>query len=211
MATLPFDETGIDVHWIGEAPCVAVLRADHVLAGRRVLRLRDLRKRRLLTLASRLRRRIDRVLQQADVEVSDIIETNASSAALAMARAGSGIAIVEPATAYGLPLEGLAVPRPLNTVIPFLVGAFAPAGKPMSPSLAALNDALLEAASAMLPGFQATVPSIVASQRRKRMSGTAPIGLPRSSSACAPTSNGSSSRPSPGSRPASSTGSACAT
>jgi DNA-binding transcriptional LysR family regulator len=153
LATLPFDPAGIDVHWTGEAPCVAVLRADDMLAGRRVLRLRDLRKRRVLTLASRLRRRIDRVLQQADIEVADMIDTNASSTALAMARAGLGIAIVEPATAYGLPLDGLTI-RPLDTVIPFLVGAFTPAGKPMSPTLAALNDALLETASTMLPGFK---------------------------------------------------------
>lgn len=153
LATLPFDETGIDVHWIGEAPCVAVLRADDMLAGRRILRLSDLRNRRVLTLASRLRRRIDRVLKQAEVEVAEMIETNASSAALSMARAGLGIAIVEPATAYGLPLDGLAV-RPLDTVIPFLVGAFSPAGKPISPTLAAFNDALLEAASVMLPGFK---------------------------------------------------------
>lgn len=153
LATLPFEQAGVEVHWIGEAPCVAVMRSGDPLAAHPILRLRDLRQRRILTLASRLRRRIDEVLARARVEAESIIETNASSAALAMVREGLGVAIVEPATAYGLPLDGLTI-RPLDTVIPFLLGAFSPAGKPMSPTLVAFNVAVLEKASALLPNFR---------------------------------------------------------
>lgn len=153
VATLPFEQAGVEIHWIGEAPCVAIVRSDDPLAARPAVRLRDLRKRRVLTLASRLRRRIDTALSRAGIETPAIIETNASSTALAMAREGLGIAIVEPATAYGLPLEGVTV-RPLDTVIPFLLGAFSPAGKPISPTLVSFNEALLKKAPALLPGFR---------------------------------------------------------
>ncbi|WP_342358789.1 LysR family transcriptional regulator [Terrarubrum flagellatum] len=153
LATLPFEESGIDVHWVAEAPCVAVMRADDQLASKSIVSLRDLRERRVLTLASRLRQRINDVLARARIEAPAIIETNASSAALAMAREGLGVAIVEPATAHGLPLEGLTI-RPLDTLIPFLVGAFSPAGKPLSPTLIAFNDALLAKAQTLLPGFK---------------------------------------------------------
>lgn len=152
LATVPFAEIGVDVHWIGEAPCVAVLRVDDVLAARQVVRLSDLRNRRLLTLASRLRGRIDAVFARARIDMGDVIQTNASSAAVAMVRAGLGVAIVEPATAYGLPLDGLTV-RPLDTAIPFLVGAFSPKGRAMPPILVALNAALRDAAASLLPGF----------------------------------------------------------
>jgi DNA-binding transcriptional LysR family regulator len=155
LATLPFEESGIDVHWVGEAPCVAVMRADHPLAARPMVRLRDLRGHRLLTLASRLRQRIDAVLARAHIDIAAIFQSNASATVLAMAREGLGIGLVEPASAHGLPLEGLTV-RPLDTFIPSVVGAFSPAGKPMSPTVVALNEALLEQASAVLPGFRLT-------------------------------------------------------
>ena len=151
LGTLPFTDSDIQVHWTGQAPCVAVLRADDVLAGRRVLRLRDLRKRRVL--ASRLPRRIADILADAGIADAQIIETNAASVTIAMARAGLGLAIVDPVTAYGLPLDGVTI-RPLDAAIPFVFGAFSPSGKPMSPILLALNEALLTHAAARLPGFR---------------------------------------------------------
>lgn len=34
---LPLDNPGVDIHWLGEVPCVAVLAEDHPLARKAVI------------------------------------------------------------------------------------------------------------------------------------------------------------------------------
>jgi DNA-binding transcriptional LysR family regulator len=120
----------------------------------------DLATRPLVTMANpyRLRRRINEALAQAGVKPERIIDTNASFTALGAARAGVGIALVEPATAYGTPVQGLAV-RPLDIHIPFLFGAFTPVAKPASPTVQALIGALEQVAMETLPGCRRHDPS----------------------------------------------------
>jgi DNA-binding transcriptional LysR family regulator len=152
LASLPVQHPGLDVLWICEAPCVACLAFDHPLARRKVIRLKDLTGRRLLTMANpyRLRRRVDEALEREGVTPSEIIDTNASLTAIAMAKQSLGIAIVEPVLTSSLPVEGV-VTRRLDVSIPFLFAALSPTGRELSPTLAALNEAL-RAAVALMQG-----------------------------------------------------------
>ncbi|MGN6581852.1 MAG: LysR substrate-binding domain-containing protein, partial [Bordetella sp.] len=123
-------------------------------AARPVVALRDLAQRRLITMANpyRLRHRLDQALTQAGSTGANLIETNSSSYALAAVRAGLGVAVLEPVTAYGAPMEGVAI-RALDIDIPFYFGAISPQAKPLTTLAGDLADALAEAAAALLPGF----------------------------------------------------------
>ncbi len=152
LTSLPIPHPGLDVRWVCEVPCVACLSMDHPLAKRKAIRLKDLNGGRLLTMANpyRLRRRVEEALEREGVVPSEIIETNASLTAIAMAKQSLGIAIVEPVLTSNLPVEGV-VTRRLDVSIPFLFAAISPIGREPTQTLAALDNAL-RAAVALLPG-----------------------------------------------------------
>jgi DNA-binding transcriptional LysR family regulator len=155
-SSLPLAHRGLVVHWIAQAPCVAVLPEADPLARRRVVPLAALAGRRLITMSNpfRLRRRLDDILEREGLDPGErqaLIETNASVNALALVRAGLGVAVLEPLTAYGALPEGLVV-RPLDTDIPFFFGVITPQSRPTTAPVQALADALLRAAR-KLPGF----------------------------------------------------------
>ena len=154
--SLPLAHSGLQVHWIGELPCVAVLREDDELATRDVVPLAELAQRRLIAMSdtSRLRHRVDAAMRAAGQSADRrgvLIETNSSINAQAMVRSGLGVAVLEPLTPHGAPLAGLVV-RPLDTAIPFFFGVVTPHSRPPGDAVIALADALLAAARA-LPGF----------------------------------------------------------
>ncbi|ALF88565.1 MULTISPECIES: LysR family transcriptional regulator [Ralstonia solanacearum species complex] len=152
ISSLPLEHRGVTVHWIGEAACVAALPAgDPLAAGDRVA-LADCAERRIITMHNpyRLRRRLDHALTQAGVTPAELIETNASLNALSAVRAGLGVALLEPVTAYGVPIEGVAV-RPIDAHIPFFFGVITPEARRSSPAVTALIDALSRAAQRLLP------------------------------------------------------------
>lgn len=154
--SLPLAHSGLQVHWIGELPCVAVLREDDELAARDVVPLATLAQRRLIAMSdtSRLRHRVDAAMRAAGQSADRrgvLIETNSSINAQAMVRSGLGVAVLEPLTPHGAPLAGLVV-RPLDTAIPFFFGVVTPLSRPPGDAVVALADALLAAARA-LPGF----------------------------------------------------------
>ncbi|AMP37316.1 MULTISPECIES: LysR family transcriptional regulator [Ralstonia solanacearum species complex] len=152
LSSLPLEHRGVTVHWIGEAACVAALRTgDPLAAGDRVA-LADCGGRRIVTMHNpyRLRRRLDQALAQAGVTLSELIETNASLNALTAVRAGLGVALLEPVTAYGVPIEGVTV-RPIDVPIPFFFGVITPEARRPSPAVTSLIDALSRAAQRLLP------------------------------------------------------------
>lgn len=155
LASLPVDHPGLETHWIGEAPCVAALPEGDALAEAPSIPLAALAGRRLLTVANpfRLRRRVEQALAHAGIRPSGIMATNASLTALLAVRAGLGLAVVEPVTAYGVPVRGVVV-RPLDVAIPFLWGVVTPLGQPLAPLVANLINALRDVAAALLPGFR---------------------------------------------------------
>lgn len=155
-SSLPLEHRGLQLHWIGEMACVAVLPKNDPLAKLATVPLAALAPRRLITMSNplRLRHRLDAVLAEAGRlpdEHGGLIETNSSVNAQAMVRAGLGVAVLEPLTALGAPLEGLAV-RPLDTHIPFFIGVVTPQSRPLTAPVQGLVDALLQAATD-LPGF----------------------------------------------------------
>lgn len=130
--SLPLDNPGIDIHWLGEVPCVAVVAEDHPLAQKAVISAEDLAGHRLIASANpfRLRMRINDVLSNLGVDLSSVIDSNATYVSLSLARMGLGIAIVRSITLWGLPVEGVRV-LPLSFHIPFQWGLVTAAGRPV--------------------------------------------------------------------------------
>ncbi|MFY2079980.1 LysR family transcriptional regulator, partial [Achromobacter xylosoxidans] len=109
--SLPLEHRGLTVHWIGQAPCVVALPENDPAARHNVVPVAELAGRRVITMANpyRLRRRLDAALGHA----AGAIETNSSVNALAAVRAGLGVSMLEPITAYGAPMAGVAI-RPID-------------------------------------------------------------------------------------------------
>jgi DNA-binding transcriptional LysR family regulator len=143
IASAPMDNPGVEVHWQAEAPCHAVVAADHPLASRNVVTPTDLHGARLIMAANpyRLRMQIDQVLAENGVVPSGIIDSNATYASLALARQGLGIAVVEPITSQGLPLAELKA-VPLSFHIPFRWSVITALGRPLTPTVEALIQRL---------------------------------------------------------------------
>ncbi|QVQ27714.1 LysR family transcriptional regulator [Achromobacter deleyi] len=151
--SLPLEHRGLTVHWIGQAPCVVALPEDDPVARHAVVPVSELAGRRLITMANpfRLRRRLDAALAD-NVQALGTIETNSSVNALAAVRARLGVSVLEPITAYGAPVTGVAI-RPIDLDIPFFFGVITPQSQTLTPACQAMADALAEAAAALLPGF----------------------------------------------------------
>lgn len=172
LCSLPLAHRGLVLHWVGRLACVAVLPSADPLAKRRTVPLAALAQRRLITMSNpyRLRHRLDaelvRAVGQDSTARSTLIETNSSMNALAMVRAGLGVAVLEPLTVQGAPLEGVTV-RPLDTEIPFHFGAItAQAGRANATTLALVQAALV--AAKRLRGFVQVDPSDPACLRQDR-------------------------------------------
>lgn len=148
--SLPLEHRGLTVHWIGQAPCVVALPENDPAARHSVVPVAELAGRRVITMANpyRLRRRLDAALGHA----AGAIETNSSVNALAAVRAGLGVSVLEPITAYGAPMAGVAI-RPIDLDIPFFFGVITSQSQPLTPACQAMADALAQAAAQLLPGF----------------------------------------------------------
>lgn len=148
--SLPLEHRGLTVHWIGQAPCVVALPENDPAARHDVVPVAELAGRRVITMANpyRLRRRLDAALGHA----AGAIETNSSVNALAAVRAGLGVSVLEPITAYGAPMAGVAI-RPIDLDIPFFFGVITSQSQPLTPACQAMADALAQAAAQLLPGF----------------------------------------------------------
>ncbi|BCS44623.1 LysR family transcriptional regulator [Pseudomonas amygdali pv. tabaci] len=152
--SLPLEHRGLEIHWIGEAPCVAVLPADSALAAHEVLSMELLRQQTLITMANpyRFRRRIDKAFQDAGGQPPRMLDTNTSLIAMQMARVGLGIALVDPFTAIGVPLQGVVV-RPIACNIPFFFGLISAFASPLSDVASALIDEIADSAKTLLPAM----------------------------------------------------------
>ncbi|HTR07705.1 MAG TPA: LysR family transcriptional regulator [Paraburkholderia sp.] len=154
VASLPLEHRGVVVHWIGQSACVAALRDDDPLAHHDRLPLSACEGRRIVTMQNpyRLRRRLDHAFAQAGVTPAGLIETNSSMNALTLVRAGLGISVLEPVTAYGMPVIDVAI-RPIDADIPYFFGVISREAIALPPVAATLIDALAGAARAVLPDF----------------------------------------------------------
>lgn len=152
VASLPLDHPGIEIIRLYKANCVVAIPASHPLARRDVIAISDLGGLTLIGMANpfRLRHRVESALAAAAVSVGRIISTNATVTALQLVRNGVGVAVVEPVTALGLPLDGVVI-RPLDVGIPFLWGAVTALHAPRSETVFALLASLDAATRDLLP------------------------------------------------------------
>lgn len=155
LCSLPLEHHAVDLHWIGQSRCVVALHQDDPLAADQQVSIASLAGRRMIVPLSplRLRGRFEKALKKRKLPPHETIETNSSANILACVRAGLGVAILEPVTAWGMPLEGVAI-RPLEEEIPYFFGVITPQGRQISAAAQALVDALEQAAANLLPGFQ---------------------------------------------------------
>ncbi|MCC8402271.1 LysR family transcriptional regulator [Paraburkholderia sp. MMS20-SJTN17] len=153
IATLPLDHAALDVHYIIETPCVAVLHRDHPLARHAVLPLACLDGQPVATLGNRyrLRNRIDRAFDQASLALHVVLETNASLSAMMAAQEKLGVAIVDPVTAFGMRVGDVEV-KALDTAIPFLYGVVTLSGRLRSTEVDAMIETLAQVSHELLPG-----------------------------------------------------------
>ena len=158
--SLPTEHRGLDIHWIGEAPCVAVLAADSPLAEYAVLPMALLARQDLVTMSNpfRFRRRIDKAFHDLGLQAPNMFDTNTSLIAMQMARVGLGVAMVDPFTAMGVPLEGVVV-RPIACNIPFFFGLISAFAHPLSEVTQALIEELAISARELLPDMIMHPPS----------------------------------------------------
>jgi DNA-binding transcriptional LysR family regulator len=129
---------------------VCVLRDDHPLAARKMLRPQDFADQAFISLAPTdpYRQQIDAVFSGAGVQRQLRIESPSAVSVCALVRQGLGVAIVNPLTALELCGQGLAM-RPLSVSIPFRVAVVLPAWRSEHPLRAALLEGLTAAAAAL--------------------------------------------------------------
>lgn len=155
ISSLPLDHPGLDLHRLYQAPCVVALPEGDSLATKRVIALADFADRPLIGMANpfRLRRRVDMAFGAANVTPATVIDTNSTLNALQLARHGAGLAIVEPVTTFGVPMEGIVI-RPLEVNIPFLWGVVTALNAPISPTVQSLLGLLDTVTRQLLPGIE---------------------------------------------------------
>lgn len=134
---------GVRIEPVLEADEVAVLPAGHALASRKRLALKDFAGQDFISLAADdpYRREIDARFDAAGVQRRLRVQTHSAVAVCELARAGLGVAIVNPLTAAACASSGLEV-RPLTVSIPYRVSALIPLHRPAQPLVDALLNAL---------------------------------------------------------------------
>lgn len=152
IASWPLDNPGIEVHWQAEVQCNAVVSVDHPLAGLSAIAATDLKNQRLIVAANpyRLRMPIEEALTAHDIGMSSVIDCNATYVSLSLARKNLGVAIVEPLTAIGLPLDGVRV-IPLTFRIPFRWSVITAIGRPLSAATEVIIREMRKTALAEVP------------------------------------------------------------
>ncbi|MFK0277192.1 LysR family transcriptional regulator [Ensifer sp. NPDC090286] len=152
VTSLPADQPGLEVQGFFEGRCVAAVAPHDPLAAKDVISIADLAGRTLVTMSNpfRLRHSVDEVLDAAGVRPNRIIATNAAQNAVQVASLGLGVAIIEPATAYGLQSAPIVV-RPLDVEIPFLWAILSAGSRPLSAGVRELIQRIARIASERMP------------------------------------------------------------
>ncbi|MGK6315429.1 LysR family transcriptional regulator [Neorhizobium sp. DT-125] len=159
VASLPVEHPGLEIHGLFQSPCVAAVASNDPLAAKPTVSMHDLADRNLITMANpfRLRRRVNQALEAAKVRPLRLVDTNTALNAVRLASTGFGVAIVEPATAYGIELKNAEI-RPLDMDIPFLWGIFSAASRPLPNNVLELIQLIIRISAARMPGFVAHDP-----------------------------------------------------
>lgn len=160
LASIPLEHSGLDVHMIGQVPCVAIMSNNSPLTKLEQIKPTDLNGQRLILSSNiyRLRLQIQSALEAHGTHINAVINSNATYSSLALVRSGLGIAVVESATIFGLPLEGLTI-RHLTITLNYSWGLITAAGRPLSHPSEKLIQAI-QSCVKQLPGYRQLTPSI---------------------------------------------------
>lgn len=161
FSSLPLDTSGLEVLRLYSAPDVVALREDDPLARLEVVPLSAFAGRRLATLLNPLRFQlhIARALAARGIETGPVIRTNVAYGALQFVRQMGVPAIIDPLTAYGLSLPGVAI-RQIDVTVPFHWGVLIAEKRPLRPVAQALMDAIEAVAERSIAGFKKLDPAL---------------------------------------------------
>jgi DNA-binding transcriptional LysR family regulator len=125
-----------------ESRVVAVVKKGSRYDGDEPIPLSVFAEERMATICNGygIRDAINRALAEQQIKPSREIATNSSLSAAMAARAGLGIALCDPVTALGVPVEGVSI-RPLSAKIGYAWGLFANDENPLKDRLNLLVDA----------------------------------------------------------------------
>ncbi len=155
IAAFPMEHLGLARHVICESRLVAVVASDTPLARAhhdRPLPLSVFANTRLITVgnAFRIRHAIDVALGEQGIAPARELSTNSSLNAIMVARSGLGAAIVDPVTAFGIPVDGVTI-LPLETPVPYFWGLLSEANRVFAPSQMRFVDAFRTACRDTIP------------------------------------------------------------
>ena len=155
VSSFPLDHPGIDVLWAAEAGCVVVVHENSPLAGEDRVTLKQLEGVPLIATSNpfRLRPRLEELFAQHGQRFAPAIDTTASLPAMAAVRAGLGVAIIDPISAYGCPMRGVVV-RQLSHSVTFRFAVVVRSAAPVRPVLVEFSNKLHDVAQAILPDFK---------------------------------------------------------
>lgn len=150
IAANPIDHAGLARHVVCSSRLVAAVAETSPYAKSAApLPLSVFRDERLVTVgnAVRIRHTIDTELSGLGIVPQTEFATNSSLNAVMAARSGLGVAIVDPVTAYGIPVKGVKI-VPLETEMPYvwelLSGADRVLTAPLTEFIEAFRNACLE-------------------------------------------------------------------
>lgn len=157
FASLPLDVPGVKAERIFSAPLVVAMpaaRADEFPEGTPVS-LAVVATGVVATMLdqTRLQGRIRQALDAASVHPARVIRANSTVSALQFARLTGATAVLEPITAYGMPLEGVIL-RPLVECVEFTFGFFTAEGTTASRSTQKFFDLCEETLFELIPGVR---------------------------------------------------------
>ncbi|WP_176715548.1 LysR family transcriptional regulator [Thioclava sp. SK-1] len=149
ICALPLAHAGVECLVSHRAALVAVVPRDSAVTR---VTYQMFAQSRLLTLGNsyRIRHKIDAAFGRAGITPQKELTTNSSLNAILAARAGLGIAIVDPVSALGVAIEGVKT-VPLQEDIPYEFGLFHRAGQEVSSTTTQLIEGFAQASQALLP------------------------------------------------------------
>ena len=114
------DENGVEVHLLAAAREVCVMEPGHKLSRQRVVRAGDLKDLPLIMInrTDLARRRIDQVLEAANIPSRPVIETNFGATVCSLALEGAGVGLVNALIAADFLSRGLVV-KPFEPAVSF--------------------------------------------------------------------------------------------
>ncbi len=155
FANPPLDHPGLETIGSYEAPCVAAVPVDDPLANKKLLKIEDFRGRRFATLGDRFRfrRLVDEALAKQGIEIKQEISCSSTIAALHCIQSGAAVGIVDPLTAFSVPIENVII-RPLAEEHLFSWSIIVAEGHPQLSVLRDLVSLHEEVVGEAVPGFR---------------------------------------------------------